>query len=886
MKMRYQAKQIKLFFLFALLLLPMSSFAALNFLGLFTPPSTDISLQVMQSVTGVGLDSLNGKLLRPLLMLMCTGIVVFMGAVFGWNLAKFVLHTAQEGEMMMGKGKQMGLVVLRSVFGMSMVVPIYSGAYKGLCLAFILVIQVITWGIGLADRGVEQIVEYLTRGGTIYQVSQTAQDGGSKQNMAGQVTNILSSQTCVYKLRIIAKDKEKAALAAQAALGKIPGQTPENVTHVNDSDFGIFFDTAKGQASFGTRNKDKPGEYLSECGTASWPIDANQSRAASMSYAVISLLAELDPIAARIAASSISGVPGQKSLKDQVVPLIGNAVFNYSNLLTPLRAQAADQATQAIYNTLQSIKQKGWIVLGAYYPIMGNLNQNNRQSLAAFSPTGAGGALVSGQVQSDARSAYDISSKMSSAEKKNIADYIKYVTASGTDVKAYIAYMDVMNGGTLQEQLKADGDARWAGQQAGPFSGAIGAITNNLNYVTDYFSGDYSNARASGENVKDTWSDRSSDLTAGGAFSVSGSDWLDRAKAAGDIARSAANSAAEYAGYGITTAANFFGLGGESNKTGESLGGLLAHDKLTKSATLIGISAIAGGPVAWVTVPPMLMIFVDVVDKFRNSIDQTANADPLLALQDFGFYTMDKAITLILIVWGGSFVASIVFSWIPSMNPVGAMAASSMMETPLIMMFFAAIALAGVGFGVYIPMIPFIVWISAILGWIGHSFQAIVGAPLVALRMTTAEGEGLLGGAVEGVMMILGVLLTPFLLVIGFSATLILIKQLMIVVNYLFSLFAFYSFGERRNSFAWVVLGVPAILFVYFTLIVGVIQALSTKLIGEFPGEVLRHLHTAMTGHKAAEQMMGKMEQTTEKLGSGAGDYAGKKAYMSGNTKK
>jgi conjugal transfer/type IV secretion protein DotA/TraY len=258
-----------------------------------------------------------------------------------------------------------------------------------------------------------------------------------------------------------------------------------------------------------------------------------------------------------------------------------------------------------------------------------------------------------------------------------------------------------------------------------------------------------------------------------------------------------------------------------------------------------------------------------------------------MALQDFGFYVMGQAVLLLGIVIGGTFLVSAIFGAIPSpFAPATAvLSQTSTLVAPIFAMFFAALAAAGFGFGIYIPMIPLIVWISAILGWIGHSFQAIVGAPLVALRMTTAEGEGLLGGATEGVMMLLGVLLTPFLLVLGFVANLIILKQVLIVVNYLFSLFVSYSFGPRSGglsmqSIAWAMIGAPAILLVYFTLITGVVQALATKLIGEFPGEILRHLHNSMTGHRAAERMEGKMEGASDRGAGQAGELGGKGANL------
>ena len=114
--------------------------------------------------------------------------------------------------------------------------------------------------------------------------------------------------------------------------------------------------------------------------------------------------------------------------------------------------------------------------------------------------------------------------------------------------------------------------------------------------------------------------------------------------------------------------------------------------------------------------------------------------------------------------------------------------------------------------------------------------------------------------------------------------SLILIKQMLIVVNYLFSMFNYYSYVAPGYADSlkggWILVGIPAMLFLYYTIVVSMVQGICTKLIGELPGEALRHLHNAMTGHKTNEQMSQKAEQATDKMGDKAGDYGGKKSQQ------
>jgi len=860
-----------IFYAALLLVLPLGAFAAgMNF---FAVPAGDVSVQVLRALLGTGQNELNGQLIRPLLMVMCTGIVLFMGVIFAWNLTKLVLHTAQEGEMMVGKGKNMGLVVLRSVFGIAMVLPIYSGTYKGLCLAFIFVTWLITQGIGLADQGTNVMVDYLTAGGTIYQIQQSSQDTADKQSMVKMALDTLGAQTCVYKLQNIRQAKEASQKAADDLLERA-GQTPVRLPPGKPSDIGYDITGLEtGSISFGTRNKQGSspgGNYFNECGTVSWNVDADKNKAAARAIAIVQMLITLDPLARQIANSPN---PKDNTQITNRIPLdVAAAIFGYSNSVAPLRNQAADEATKTNYNALQGIKLRGWITLGAYYPMMGNLNQQTKTALAAFLPSATPGALANGQAPDNVNSAYNLSNQLLPENKGALKSDFDYILGNEGNAKSFIAVMDAASQ-TLARQLQGGGGAF----TPKPAEGWLTDLANIFEGGQKSWQQLEADRGRSGDQIRDNpW-----DLVPGGIGAVPGGDKLPGEvnkpmdwNKVGDALKNVGNTGAGYLGSGMS----YLGLNKGATYTGETLGGTLEHDRLAKSATAVGLASAVGGPIAWVSIPPALIYFVQIVDEFRDAIDQTQSADPLIALQNFGFKVMDKAAMLMAIVLGGTFIGSVILSAIPSGNFTGMLQTTSTLMMPFITIIFMAMMGLGVGFGIYLPMIPFIVWISAILGWLGHAFQAIVGAPLVALRMTTAEGEGALGGATEGVMMLLGLLLTPFLLVLGFCAALILIKQVLVVVNYLFSIFIYHSFYRSIDSTAWILIGAPAVLFLYFTLAVTVVQSLCTKFIGELPGEVLKHVHQAMVGHRAAEQFGQKMEHATDSMGSKGGDFAGKGA--------
>ncbi len=83
----------------------------------------------------------------------------------------------------------------------------------------------------------------------------------------------------------------------------------------------------------------------------------------------------------------------------------------------------------------------------------------------------------------------------------------------------------------------------------------------------------------------------------------------------------------------------------------------------------------------------------------------------------------------------------------------------------------AALALlaAGADLAIYLPAIPFVLWLLAIAGWVVLVLESLVAAPLWAAAHGMPEGEGFAGQTGrQGYMLFLSVLLRPALMTIGF----------------------------------------------------------------------------------------------------------------------
>jgi conjugal transfer/type IV secretion protein DotA/TraY len=76
------------------------------------------------------------------------------------------------------------------------------------------------------------------------------------------------------------------------------------------------------------------------------------------------------------------------------------------------------------------------------------------------------------------------------------------------------------------------------------------------------------------------------------------------------------------------------------------------------------------------------------------------------------------------------------------------------------------------GIAIYLPFAPFLIFFGAFVGWVLLCCEAVIAAPLWALWHLIPEGDGIAGAARQGYMLLLGVLLRPTLLVLGFVCSL------------------------------------------------------------------------------------------------------------------
>lgn len=154
---------------------------------------------------------------------------------------------------------------------------------------------------------------------------------------------------------------------------------------------------------------------------------------------------------------------------------------------------------------------------------------------------------------------------------------------------------------------------------------------------------------------------------------------------------------------------------------------------------------------------------------WQNAFQQ--NADPIAAVLAFGsslLYQVEQtwlyaAIVLFLIGLAGSLV--------PAINPF-ATAILTLVGyiAPFLAAMLSILFMAGAVMAYYVPLIPFILFCFAALGWLAGVIEAMVAAPLVALGIVHPEGHAAWGKAEPAVMLLANVFLRPALIIIGLLA--------------------------------------------------------------------------------------------------------------------
>ncbi len=294
-----------------------------------------------------------------------------------------------------------------------------------------------------------------------------------------------------------------------------------------------------------------------------------------------------------------------------------------------------------------------------------------------------------------------------------------------------------------------------------------------------------------------------------------------------------------------------------------SASGTLLH---TFMANLAGESGNLGGP-------------ADVNQAGKAMM--SGKKHPLKSLASFGYSMMMLAQSLFVLTIGVVIAIGVTLSFSSFMVWGTGVAAGwtwfiglVMILAPFFLLLIGSLYSLGALLGIYVPLIPYIIFVVGGLGWLLAVIEAIVAAPIVALGILMPTGHHeIMGKAEASLMLILSLFLRPSLMVIGLIIGLLL---------------AIVGLNLLNSGFLYIVTSIISapgifeiILFiaVYVSIVVTVMNKVFSPIYA-LPNQVLTWIGghgqqfgdagEALSGAKgAAEQSAGQLGKTGQATGSG-----------------
>lgn len=130
-------------------------------------------------------------------------------------------------------------------------------------------------------------------------------------------------------------------------------------------------------------------------------------------------------------------------------------------------------------------------------------------------------------------------------------------------------------------------------------------------------------------------------------------------------------------------------------------------------------------------------------------------------------------------------IAGVSNSWAAQLSTKLAFDASAAISFLSPMITILLLALIGFGFtcAVYIPMIPFILWVTSVANWFVLVIEAVLAAPIWAVAHIHPDGDDAVGRGGQGYMMILSLIMRPSLMLFGLVTAMLLSQPVAGLVN-------------------------------------------------------------------------------------------------------
>ena len=224
----------------------------------------------------------------------------------------------------------------------------------------------------------------------------------------------------------------------------------------------------------------------------------------------------------------------------------------------------------------------------------------------------------------------------------------------------------------------------------------------------------------------------------------------------------------------------------------------------------------------------------------EGSSEEGETKDPLISISQFGGILMLAGEISVFISIISGFVISLVTSAASCVSPV-AWGVNFLLTSVLPMLYALAIAMwtLGATLGIYLPLVPYLIFTMTAFGWMIQVIEAVVAAPIIALGLVQPGGEEL-GKIGASLPILANIFLRPTLMIFGFVLGASLLRAGIALVN--FGFIPAISEGATVSIFS-----IIPVLGLYIAMISSVVNK-SFSLIYVLPNQIMRWMGGSAEG--------------------------------------
>lgn len=821
----------------------------------FSPPPGDYSVVFLSNIFGIVDGVLHGtgsQIMGAMMGVFNSAVLALGGILIMYTIIVGTMNTAHEGNPL-GKNWSSLWVPVRSVIGVGMIMPQASGY----CMMQIFVMWVVVQGVGAADKVWNAALSYLDRGGAIVQAQMSPEislNAASGEVQTGAAV-ILQSQICMLaiqrtletvqdKLTSEASNHEQGACYKPKRGSSIDAfcqnPVPAFLTTVNTVNYQ--------QANTGGQNFALPMPNFSSppynvlngiCGTLKWNAISSSSFAnistsstnnnttlqvtqdeldtaqLSRAIAIQQMYVDLSSVAETIVKNVPVLYPKPDPQPNQPAPrstpiawnqygipltttgtpctapgatcvgwgrdstLAGAPLFNgtefqgaisdYNAVMLPTLTLISESSNAATANSAREFitgaEQQGWIMAGSYFFNLARINaQNVMNSGTTDTNTGLDGSSINftqvaqAFLGSTGCAPNDVNCLCATADQTG-ADVSALCRWIGGQVDQVQTLQEVLSGVGLVQTALTFNPANNGSLTAttGPASSTAIGFMNNSVMVTlpgqpgmtpPQFGMKFNINVSSGPFTLPTLS-----------FPCGGTWWT----------------------------------GCIGSLIGDILYNVIIRNMFNALLnTVVGLINAAVESVLSVPLLALSQIFLKGV-----AVIQQPSVNPIIALANMGVYYINFAMK----TWIDAVMLMLLDQLVPVLGIFVFVIMTLLM--PIIGAWLAIMVLIGFTTAYYVPFYPYMIFTFGSIAWLMVVIEAMVAAPIVALGVSSPEGDSAFGKGEHAIMLLLNVFLRPGMMIVGYITAIALSFVSVWIINAGFSNVVAFTQGSATGGSPW-----------------------------------------------------------------------------------